>query len=198
MPHAQVDIRINWGDMDALGHVNNAKFYTYMEACRVEFLEKAGVEISSSAQEGPILAESQCRYRLPLQYPDTVTVASWVEAGIRDDGTPCDSSWSEHYILVSHAQNAVVAEGTSKMVNYDYTKARRQPFSRKMRMMILGEGSSNEPAEEREEEAEEVSHDEAIENFQDMMSKYKSGKNSGERPSHVPQRKKGTGGVYSS
>ncbi|HUR40834.1 MAG TPA: thioesterase family protein [Verrucomicrobiae bacterium] len=33
-------LAVRWGDMDALGHVNNAKFFTYDESVRLEYFTK--------------------------------------------------------------------------------------------------------------------------------------------------------------
>ena len=35
-------VPIRWGDMDALGHVNNALYFRYMETARVEWLRAVG------------------------------------------------------------------------------------------------------------------------------------------------------------
>ena len=32
-------IKMRWGDMDALGHLNNTYYFRYMETARLEWLE---------------------------------------------------------------------------------------------------------------------------------------------------------------
>ena len=33
---------IRWGDMDAMGHVNNANYFRYLEIARIEWLHSVG------------------------------------------------------------------------------------------------------------------------------------------------------------
>ena len=72
-------IIVAWSDMDALAHVNNAKYFTYLESARVDFLQhyqhlmpmpRAGV--------GPILAYIDCQFILPVTFPDEVIIGSRV------------------------------------------------------------------------------------------------------------------------
>ncbi|KPN02913.1 thioesterase [Vibrio alginolyticus] len=57
------EIKVAWGEMDALQHVNNVVYFRY-------FLQ--------TSQIGPVLSETQCRYKLPVTYPDTLLVGSRV------------------------------------------------------------------------------------------------------------------------
>ena len=36
-------IPIRWGDMDAMGHVNNTVYFRYIESARIAWLEQAGL-----------------------------------------------------------------------------------------------------------------------------------------------------------
>jgi len=62
---------------------------------------------------GPILASTQCRFRAPLTYPDTVTV------GARVRGVEADRFTME-YCVVSHKLEKVAAEGSGVIVMFDY------------------------------------------------------------------------------
>lgn len=69
-------IVVRWGDMDSLGHVNNAKFFTYDEQARIEYfgLFDALVPDMWTAQ-GLILARLSCDFLQQLRYPATLDVA---------------------------------------------------------------------------------------------------------------------------
>ena len=42
-------IAIRWGDMDALGHVNNSVYLQYMDVARVDWLHKIGCRWTRAA-----------------------------------------------------------------------------------------------------------------------------------------------------
>lgn len=122
---APVTIRvpIHWGDMDALGHVNNVLFFRYLESARVAYIQALGLSslrevkpADGSAAVGFILQHAQCRFRRPVVYPDTLRVTARLQSIETDRFT------LEHEII-SEAQNEVAALGTGTIVTYDYTRA---------------------------------------------------------------------------
>ena len=107
-----VEIPVAWGDMDAFGHVNNTVFFRYFETARIEFLyrvEFRGVD----GRPGPILASTQCRFRRPLEFPDTILVGARVTE-------LADDRFTHEYRIVSVTNNEVAAEGSGVVVAYDY------------------------------------------------------------------------------
>src|SRR4026209_379245 len=77
----EVEVRLS--DTDAMGHVNNARYLTYVEIARVAYYEDVtgnalpiGVH---GAEEGMILAEIRMTYRSTSFYGETLTVESRVE-----------------------------------------------------------------------------------------------------------------------
>src|SRR5256885_13000540 len=70
-----VDIPVQWGELDAYGHVNNTVFFRYFETLRVLYLVRSGfTESYAKDKVGAILHSTECRFRKALFYPDTVTV----------------------------------------------------------------------------------------------------------------------------
>lgn len=111
-----VEIPVAWGEMDSLGHVNNAVYFRYFETARIAyFYELEFLVLMETTGVGPILASTQCKFKRPLKYPDTVLV------GAR--GTDIlEDRFTMHYRVVSKEQGAVVAEGEGLIVTYDYSK----------------------------------------------------------------------------
>ena len=113
---------VEWGSMDALGHLNNTVYFRYFENARIALfatwpMEPLGMERSV----GAIVAETRCRIRRPIVFPDTVLVGSRViEAG-------ADSAIIEHAIY-SPKLGMVAAIGSANIVCYDYTAGRRAPW----------------------------------------------------------------------
>ncbi|MFC0532215.1 acyl-CoA thioesterase [Phytohabitans kaempferiae] len=71
---------VRWSDMDAYGHVNNARFLTLYEEARVAMMfvgaREAGV---TSLEEGVIIARHEIDYLRPVDYGDPVRIESWIE-----------------------------------------------------------------------------------------------------------------------
>jgi acyl-CoA thioester hydrolase len=117
----RVEIPVAWGDMDALGHVNNTVYFRYFETARIKCFAELGLgQIERSDDVGPILHSASCRFRIPLTYLDTVTVGARI-------GDVDKDRFVMLYRAVSHRYNAVAADGESLIVTFDYatsTKAR--------------------------------------------------------------------------
>ena len=71
---------LRWSDMDAFGHVNNAKFLTLYEEARAALLfvaaRKAGL---TSIEQGVVIARHEIDYIRPVDYGDPVLIELWVE-----------------------------------------------------------------------------------------------------------------------
>ncbi len=125
-----VETPVAWGEMDAFGHVNNIVYFRYFETARIAYFERLGVpEFLGRDPVGPILAETTCRFRAALSYPDTVSI------GVRVVSVGEDR-FVMRYIVVSHRLDRVAAEGEGTMVCYDYVRNRKAPVPEKLRRRI--------------------------------------------------------------
>lgn len=105
---------VNWGDMDAFNHVNNTVFFRYFEDARIAYFEKIGLlEHMNRSNIGPILANAQCNFRLPLEFPDCIHIGT--RANILSP-----KKLNMEFVVFSEKQNALVAEGEGLVVYYDY------------------------------------------------------------------------------
>ena len=76
-----VELPVVWGEMDARQHVNNAVYFRYFESGRTVYFERLGVwKMIGDTGIGVILAAINCRFRIPLTFPDTISV------GVREIG----------------------------------------------------------------------------------------------------------------
>ena len=135
---AIVRIPVQWGEMDAYGHVNNTVFFRYFETARIEFLELCGFIKSYDEQKiGAILHSTESRFRRALFYPDTIEVGGRA-AQLDED------RFLMEYRVVSLGQDAVVADGTGLIVSFDYTRREKTPVPEEVRVTIeamMGDGS---------------------------------------------------------
>lgn len=122
---------IRWGDMDAYGHVNNTVYFRYMEQARVEWIEALNVPVRPGG-EGPVIINASCTFLVPMTYPGSVEVRTFV-------GKPGRSS-VETYVemrLVGH--DTLFAEGAAKVVWMDTQTGKSVPIPAHVRQVIEAE-----------------------------------------------------------
>lgn len=74
-----IDLTVRWGDMDMLGHINNAKYFTYSESARIAYFESlVGADPKSGEGGGLILASIGCDFLAQLHYPAQLEVGTRV------------------------------------------------------------------------------------------------------------------------
>jgi acyl-CoA thioester hydrolase len=73
------DVALRWSDLDAYGHVNNARFLTIYEEARVAmFFVGARANGLGSFEEGIVIARHEVDYLKPVDYGDPVRVEMWI------------------------------------------------------------------------------------------------------------------------
>lgn len=123
-------IEVRYGDLDPQGHVNNAKFLTYMEQARVFYLKQLKLwEGGSFMDIGIILADVQITFQKALQFGDPIRV------GVRISSIGNKSMTSE-YSIEDERDESVFATGTSVLVAYDYRNLRSVPIPEEWRNAI--------------------------------------------------------------
>ena len=90
------NMRMRWGEMDALGHMNNVLYFRYLEQARISWFDKVGIDY---AAEGPVLGSIQCRFRIPIVYPADLTVSVY-------GGQPRNSSFALNYTIADQQDPA--------------------------------------------------------------------------------------------
>lgn len=107
-------IPVQWGDMDAFGHVNNVVYIRWFETARIDLLNTYVSSVTMAAGGiGPILASIHCDYKKQLHFPDDVLVGSRC-------GRLGRSSIDVEHAIYSVSQQQIVATGTSVLVVFDY------------------------------------------------------------------------------
>ncbi len=69
----EVSIPIRWGDMDAMGHLNNTTYFRYLETCRIDWMQAIGC-VPDPAGEGPVIVNAFCNFYQQIEYPGNVIV----------------------------------------------------------------------------------------------------------------------------
>ena len=117
-----IETPVAWGEMDAYGHVNNIVYFRYFESVRIKYFEEMRfLAYKEQVGIGPILAHTQCRFKLPLTYPDQVLV------GARVPKLDTDRFVME-YIIVSNRYGKIAATGDGLIICYNYRKNQKAPL----------------------------------------------------------------------
>ena len=108
-----ISIPIQWGDMDAFGHVNNVMYFKFFESARIAYFEKMGIVGKNATEIGPILASTDCKFIYPLRYPDTI----WSTTRIIDIQ---EDRFTMEYAVFSQQNKRIAAKGKGVIVSFDY------------------------------------------------------------------------------
>jgi acyl-CoA thioester hydrolase len=120
---------LRWGDMDAMGHVNNTVYFRYMEQARIEWFYAFAKKLGTApyVDQGPIIINASCTFLEPLVYPGDLEVKMFL-------GELGRSSFGSHYEIAMNAKR--YAEGSAKMVWIDRKTGRSMPLPESLRSML--------------------------------------------------------------
>lgn len=116
-----VPLEVRFRDIDAMGHVNNAVYFTYFEEARKAFvLEVFGIQ--DPKDYFFILASIRCNFFLPIKLKDTIEAIIYV-------GEIGNKSFTFKYKIRKNTDpNVVFSEGESIQVFYDYKEGKAKPI----------------------------------------------------------------------
>ncbi len=120
-------VTVRWGDMDALGHVNNAVYFSYMEQARIDWLATMQDKLDLKGQ-GPILATARCQYHKPLHYPADLRIRLSNEP-------PGNRSFLLRYAMFLEDES-LVAEGETVIVWMDFSQGKAVPLPQPLRVVL--------------------------------------------------------------
>lgn len=119
---ATVTLPVQWGDQDALGHVNNVVYLRWFESGRIALFDSLRFVFGSPASGVyPVLASATVHFRRPITFPATVVVHSRVTRTGRTSLT------IEHRVRVK-GEDADAADGVSVVVLFDPATNRPHPL----------------------------------------------------------------------
>jgi acyl-CoA thioester hydrolase len=73
----EMSMPVRWGDMDSLGHVNNAVYFRYMEAIRVDWFQTLGFSPRPTGH-GPVIVNTFCNFHKQIEYPNELLLKLYV------------------------------------------------------------------------------------------------------------------------
>ena len=84
-------IEVRYGDLDPQGHVNNARYLTYMEQARISYIQQLGLwQGDSFLDVGVILADAQVTFKESIHYGQPLR--GCVRRTVPPPGSPAESA----------------------------------------------------------------------------------------------------------
>jgi len=122
-------IPIRWGDMDAMGHVNNTLYFRYLEIARVDWLNSFNAAPSPQG-EGPVIVNAFCNFYKQLEYPGDVLVKMYAS----DPGRTTFETWT----TMAQAANpdVICAAGGATTIWVDFPKQKAVDLPDRIRAMV--------------------------------------------------------------
>lgn len=126
-----IEINVQWGEMDAAQHVNNIIYLRWTENARVEYFGRVGWDVKpEDGRIGFILGWHDCKYIFPVTFPDTVV------AGIKCTEIKKDRLMIETHIFSKrHQRLAAISKQT--IVTYDYSTLQKADVPEELKNRIL-------------------------------------------------------------
>ena len=111
----ELTVGVIFRDLDAMGHVNNAVYFTYMETARTTFFVRR-LGLDKPGELPVIVAEATCRYHSALTMDEKVLI----QMGVGRIGR---RSFDLEYQMKA-GNGRLVATARTAMVTYDYESGR--------------------------------------------------------------------------
>ena len=125
----EMTIPIRWGDMDAMGHVNNTVYFRYLEVARLDWLFRVGGPPDPTAT-GPVIVNAFCNFIRQLEFPGDVLAKHYV-------ANPGRSSFDTYLTLERTDMPGVIhAEGGATTVWIDFKAQKSVPLPDWLRQLL--------------------------------------------------------------
>jgi acyl-CoA thioester hydrolase len=125
-----IRMAIRWGDMDAMGHVNNTVYFRYIEQARIDWLSQLGCAPDPQG-EGPVIINARCTFLRQLTYPGDIEIRTFVGEFGRT------SFETYHEIRRTDQPDLLCAEGGAKVVWVNFPLQKSMPLSPALRERLV-------------------------------------------------------------
>ena len=125
----EMTVPIRWGDMDAMGHVNNTLYFRYLEIARIEWMHSIGA-LPDPKGEGPVIVNAFCNFYKQLEYPGDIRVKMYVS----EPGRTTFESWCT--IERIDQPGVVYAAGGATTIWVDFPAQKARPLPDWMRAIV--------------------------------------------------------------
>jgi len=133
-----ITVEVAFRDLDAMGHVNNAVYLSYLENARIKYLMEL-LELNGLSHMPLIMAEAQVSYKAPAFFGEQLTIGTGVSRfGVK--------SFDMLYRITGGDGRLVVVAKTVQ-VAYDYAAAKTIVVPDALKARILAFQGAWQPPE---------------------------------------------------
>lgn len=127
----EMRIPIRWGDMDALGHLNNCTYFLYMETIRIDWMQAIGCTPDPTG-EGPLVVNAFCNFQKQIAFPGDVLIKMYVS----DPARTTFESWAT--MARAEAPEVICASGGATIIWVDFPAQKAKTLPDWMRAHVTG------------------------------------------------------------
>ncbi len=125
----EMSIPIRWGDMDAMGHVNNTSYFRYLETIRIDWMQSLGGEPDPNG-EGVVIINAFCNFYRQLEYPGNVLMKMYASS----PGSSSFETWGT--MERPDTPGVLYAAGGATTVWVDYKAQKSRPLPDWLRAVV--------------------------------------------------------------
>lgn len=127
----EMTIPMRWGDMDAMGHMNNTVYFRFMEIARIDWFYSVGLPANPHG-EGVVVVNAFCNFLRQFEYPADVQVRTFVS-------NPGHSSFDTWVTMERSDRPGVLhATGGATVVWVDFPAQQSRPLPEGLRALVSG------------------------------------------------------------
>lgn len=126
-----IPIKVRFCDLDAMGHVNNAAYLSYLEEARLAYYNHVLNIDTNRLEFNAVVA------RIEIDYIEQIRLGDHVEVYTRTGKIGNKSSDVEHLIVIVHDRDRrIAARALTKLVSFDYKSNKTIPVPERNRSII--------------------------------------------------------------
>lgn len=122
---------VRWGDMDAMGHVNNTVYFRYLETARIEWMVSVGCNPDPKGQ-GLVIVNAFCNFYRQLEFPADVLLKLYVS----DPARTTFETWGT--MERADQPGVICAAGGATTIWVDFPAQKAAPLPDWMRALVSG------------------------------------------------------------
>ena len=128
-----IEINVQWGDQDALGHVNNTVFFRYFETARIHMFNESGAwDAFERSKLYFVLAKIECNFLDSIHFPETIIV----QCGLVAVG---NSSITVEHQIFTKSNNKLVATGQGIVVCADTIAQKSTKIPEEIKQLMMNQ-----------------------------------------------------------
>lgn len=120
---------MRWGDMDAMGHINNVSYFRYLESCRIDWMQAQKIPANPKG-EGIVIVNAFCNFYKELVYPGNLRIKMYIS----DIGEKTCDTWCT--LEPEDQPGAIHAAGGATLIWVDFLQKKAKKFPQEVKQLL--------------------------------------------------------------